>query len=93
MVVPISVVPSNTCTTLLASAVPVNVSVLSLVIWSVVLDPVSTVTETTTGVEEGAMVSTIHVPSGVDELTLPAISAAVMVNTWLASERALVVTE
>ena len=77
---------------LLAAAVPVTVNVLSLVIWSVVLIPVSTVTEATKGVA-GAVVSMVHGVTVAAPLWLPAASLAVTLKLgYVPSGKTLAVT-
>ena len=75
---PSTVLPSNSVTVLPASAVPFTVRVLSLVIRSVVLRPVSSLTMSSVGVAGGA-VSTVMVALPA-LLVLPATSVAVKVK-------------
>ena len=81
VVVPIWFVPSKTCTVLLAAAVPVSVSVLSLVIPSPTV-PLSVENEAIVGAL-GATVSTVTVSGGDGELVVPPL-VAVAVKLWVA---------
>ena len=87
---PTGVVPSNTVTVLPGSAVPVRVSVVSLVILSVALAPLSCETDTRVGAA-GGNVSTV-MTSGVEGwLMLPAPSVAVVVKLCAPSDSVPVV--
>ena len=73
--VPIELPPINTSTVLLASAVPLIVSVWSLVLPSLPLVPLSLLMAETTGLD-GAVVSMIAVNVSDTALSLPAASLA-----------------
>ncbi len=79
MVAPIGEPPRKTAIPLFTSAVPVMISVESLVIWSVALLPVSFVMLTGTGTV-GASVSIVTVKPVDAALVLPATSVALAVN-------------
>src|ERR1035437_9435513 len=78
--VPSLVVPSNTATVLLASAAPVSVSVLTLVIWSPTT-PLSGENDVMAGAL-GATVSTVTAKADEATPVLPAASVAVAVRLW-----------
>ena len=83
--VPTCVEPSNTFTVLLAAAVPLNVGVWSLVMWSPAT-PLSV--ENEAEIVGAAMVTTAAVDAAP---VLPAASVAVDVRLWLPVDNAAVV--
>src|ERR1035437_5079303 len=78
--VPSLVVPSNTATVLLASAAPVSVSVLTLVMWSPTT-PLSGENDVMAGAL-GGTVSTVTAKADEATPVLPAASVAVAVRLW-----------
>ena len=84
--------PRNNWTVLLASAVPVNVGVLTLVRLSVLEEPLS-LAASRSGVDgaAGAVVSIVIVSAVDGALSLPAASVAVAVTLWVPAVRAIVV--
>ena len=86
---PSKVAPSYTFTVLLASAVPVSVRVLSLVMPSPTV-PVSVENAAIAGAL-GAAVSTVTLKAAEAALVLPAASVAVAVKLWLPFAKAAVV--
>ena len=86
---PSSVAPSYTFTVLLASAVPVSVSVLSLVMPSPAV-PLSVENAAIAGALGGAA-STVTLKAADAALVLPAASVAVAVRLWLPFAKVAVV--
>src|SRR6185437_15566218 len=86
--VPRTVAPSNNLIVLLASAVPVNVRVLSLVMWSPTT-PLSVENEAMAGAT-GAVVSIVTLSATEATLVLPAASVSVAVKLWTPLVRAAV---
>ena len=95
MVVPKLVLPPrNNWTVLLASAVPVNVGVLTLVRLSVLEVPLS-LAASRSGVDgaAGAVVSIVMLKAPEAAETFPAASVAVAVMLWVPAVRVLVAME
>ena len=90
--VPTCVEPSNTFTVLLAAAVPLNVGVWSLVMWSPAT-PLSVENEAEIVGAEGAGVGAAMVTTAAVDAApvLPAASVAVAVRLWLPVDNAAVV--
>ena len=74
--VPTCFEPSNTVTVLLAAAVPVSVSVLSLVMWSPVT-PLSLENEAIMGADGGAVIVTTAAEDEAPVLPAASVAAAV----------------
>ena len=90
--VPITVVPSNRVTVLPASAVPVKVGVVTLVMLSVLDTPVSdAVIRSRACGRAGAVVSMVIDRAAEAALTLPATSVALAVMLWMPFARVEVV--
>src|SRR3954471_2962463 len=81
VVVPSWVAPSSTATVALASALPLSVSVVALVMWSVLLRPLSGSTALTAGAA-GAAVSMVSDQAVEAAEMLPAASVALAVKLW-----------
>src|SRR2546421_5809979 len=80
---PTAVAPSNSVTVLPASAVPVNVGVVTLVLLSVVEAPESlTAVMSGTDGAAGAMLSIVMLKADEADETFPAGSVAVAVTPW-----------
>ena len=91
---PTTVAPSNSVTVALASAVPVNVGVVTLVVLSVFDGPLSDPTARSGALgTTGAVVSTVTVSATEGAPALPAKSVACAVIAWTPSAKALVVTD
>ena len=76
---------------LLASALPVSNTVLSLVMWSLAEVPVSLVIVVLITGAAGAAVSMVTLRADDAALTLPAVSVAFAVRLWAPSSSAAVV--
>ena len=87
MPVPITVVPSNRLTVLPASAVPVKVGVVTLVMLSVLDTPLSDAATRSGLTGRGAVVSMVTDKAAEAALTLPATSVALAVMLWVPSAR------